>query len=311
MLDLLKLSIAPDRYVPNSHCYLLQIPLMGLHAIGDVTIALSFFSISIALAYFSRQREFSLRSPFALFSALTFGFGLGHLLEIWMLWHPVDWLLSIKQGITALMSVYAAWKLRDVLSQLLSINTELHHSKVRWQIITDTLPICIAYVDRHLQYQFVNRNYETWFDRGLDTIEKQFVGDILGPETYAILSPQFERVLSGHSVRYEAQIPNPNGRHRDVESILVPDFDTNQQVCGFYAFISDISERKAAVAELRLFQRTIEVASNGITIADARQPDFPLIYINSGFEAMTGYPAREILGRNCRFLQRSNTEQPE
>ena len=31
--------------------------------------------------------------------------------------------------------------------------------------------------------------------------------------------------------------------------------------------------------------------------------DWPLIYVNEGFERMTGCPVAEVLGRNCRFLQ--------
>jgi sigma-B regulation protein RsbU (phosphoserine phosphatase) len=50
------------------------------------------------------------------------------------------------------------------------------------------------------------------------------------------------------------------------------------------------------------------VAAEGVTIADARLPDRPLIYVNEGFERVTGYPAAEALGRNCRFLQGADTD---
>lgn len=46
----------------------------------------------------------------------------------------------------------------------------------------------------------------------------------------------------------------------------------------------------------------------GVTIADLRRPDNPLIYVNDHFERLTGYPQTEILGRNCRFLQGPDTE---
>jgi len=42
------------------------------------------------------------------------------------------------------------------------------------------------------------------------------------------------------------------------------------------------------------------------TIADARLPDQPLIYVNERFERLTGYRREEILGTNCRFLQGPN-----
>lgn len=52
---------------------------------------------------------------------------------------------------------------------------------------------------------------------------------------------------------------------------------------------------------------TMDTTPVGITIADARQTDLPLIYINDEFVELTGYPREEVLGRNCRFLQGEKT----
>ena len=62
--------------------------------------------------------------------------------------------------------------------------------------------------------------------------------------------------------------------------------------------------------ELRLHDRAMASSSCGITIADALDPELPLIYINEAFERVTGYPEAEVLGRNCRFLQRDDHDQP-
>jgi sigma-B regulation protein RsbU (phosphoserine phosphatase) len=59
---------------------------------------------------------------------------------------------------------------------------------------------------------------------------------------------------------------------------------------------------------LALKDRALDVAAEGVTIADARLPDRPLIYANEGFERMTGYPVADVLGRNCRFLQGPETD---
>ena len=61
-------------------------------------------------------------------------------------------------------------------------------------------------------------------------------------------------------------------------------------------------------AWLALKDRALAVAAEGVTIADARLPDRPLIYANEGFERMTGYPVAEVMGRNCRFLQGPDTD---
>ena len=53
----------------------------------------------------------------------------------------------------------------------------------------------------------------------------------------------------------------------------------------------------------------INMAGSSITISDPNKKDTPLVYVNQGFQDLTGYSAEEILGRNCRFLQRSDRDQ--
>ena len=62
-------------------------------------------------------------------------------------------------------------------------------------------------------------------------------------------------------------------------------------------------KEQALAEQLALKDRALDVAAEGITIADARLPARPLMYANDGFERLTGYPVGEVLGRNCRFLQ--------
>jgi PAS domain S-box-containing protein len=61
-------------------------------------------------------------------------------------------------------------------------------------------------------------------------------------------------------------------------------------------------------ALVALKDRALSASAEGITIADARLPDQPLIYVNAGFERLTGYSCESVLGRNCRFLQGAGTE---
>jgi PAS domain S-box-containing protein len=62
--------------------------------------------------------------------------------------------------------------------------------------------------------------------------------------------------------------------------------------------------------KLRLLERAVTASTNSISITDPNQPDDPLVYVNPAFEGTTGYAAEEILGRNCRFLQRQDRDQP-
>jgi PAS domain S-box-containing protein len=57
-----------------------------------------------------------------------------------------------------------------------------------------------------------------------------------------------------------------------------------------------------------LRERAVDAAPLGVTIADARLEDVPLVYVNDGFERLTGYSTGEVLGRNCRLLQGPETD---
>jgi PAS domain S-box-containing protein len=77
------------------------------------------------------------------------------------------------------------------------------------------------------------------------------------------------------------------------------------------ALFRDLSEQQRAIEEIRLRNVAMASVSSGVTIADARLPDLPLIYVNRGFEEITGYKAREAVGRSCRFLQGTDRNQPD
>ncbi|MFP4283808.1 MAG: PAS domain S-box protein [Opitutales bacterium] len=72
----------------------------------------------------------------------------------------------------------------------------------------------------------------------------------------------------------------------------------------------DLSGEQRATEEIRLRNVAIDSLTSGVTIADAQLPDIPLIYVNKGFEQITGYKAREAVGRSCRFLQNDDRRQP-
>ncbi|MFW5963421.1 MAG: PAS domain-containing protein, partial [Natronomonas sp.] len=61
--------------------------------------------------------------------------------------------------------------------------------------------------------------------------------------------------------------------------------------------------------ELELYERAIDGAGIGISIADANEEDLPLVYVNEGFLVITGYDREDVIGRNCRFLQGEATEE--
>lgn len=57
--------------------------------------------------------------------------------------------------------------------------------------------------------------------------------------------------------------------------------------------------------------RALHAANNLVVITDPRQDDNPIVWVNDYFCDFTGYSRAEVIGRNCRFLQGDDRDQPE
>jgi PAS domain S-box-containing protein len=57
-----------------------------------------------------------------------------------------------------------------------------------------------------------------------------------------------------------------------------------------------------------LLIKATNTANEGITISSMDQSDRPLVFVNEGFERLTGYSKEEVIGKNCRFLQGKDTD---
>ncbi len=72
-----------------------------------------------------------------------------------------------------------------------------------------------------------------------------------------------------------------------------------------------LAEISSAEEDLKLRDRAIESSVSAICITDNQAPDNPIVYVNPAFERITGYSSKEVLGRNPRLLQGTDTDQPE
>ncbi|WP_375506044.1 AAA family ATPase [uncultured Nostoc sp.] len=131
---------------------------------------------------------------------------------------------------------------------------ELRLREQELRLIADALPVLISYVDANRCYQFINHTYEVWFNRSRNEILGNPVRQLLGEAIYQRVEPYINQVFEGQTVPLEAEIPFPLGK-RCISATLIPDFDDNAQVRGFYSLITDISDRKLAEAASILEER--------------------------------------------------------
>ncbi|MBD3886331.1 AAA family ATPase [Phormidium tenue FACHB-886] len=129
-------------------------------------------------------------------------------------------------------------ELRDVFDELRLREQEL-------RLITDVLPVCIAYFDANQRYRFVNYTYEIWCCCSRNEILGKSIREFIGDAMYSRVEPYMNQVLAGQTTTFEAEMLLPSG-HKYISTILIPNVDANAQVIGFYALNTDISDRKRA-----------------------------------------------------------------
>ncbi|MEG3848032.1 AAA family ATPase, partial [Microcoleus sp. herbarium19] len=175
---------------------------------------------------------------------------------------------QVAERTAALQKSEAA--LRDVCDELRLREQEL-------RLIADALPALIGYVDANQRYQFVNRTYEVWFSRSRDEILGNFVHELLGEIVYQRVEPYINQAFEGQTVTLETEIPFSLGK-RCINVTLIPDFDRDAQVRGFYSLITDISDRKRAEEASILEERNRMAREIHDTLAQA----FTGILLNVG-----------------------------
>jgi diguanylate cyclase (GGDEF)-like protein/PAS domain S-box-containing protein len=72
----------------------------------------------------------------------------------------------------------------------------------------------------------------------------------------------------------------------------------------------DISNQRLSEVNERLQSKAVDFNLCGLVIAEAKSLNMSLIYVNSATERITGYSAAETVGRDCKFLQGADRQQP-
>ncbi|MBH8574095.1 PAS domain S-box protein [Nostocaceae cyanobacterium CENA369] len=226
---------------------------------------------------------------------------------------------------TLTLSIYFAQATKLSNQQIAAINQELAQkifdleqteialraSENRLRQLLETVKVIPWEVDlKTRQFTYVGPQAEALLNYPIEEwYQENFLLDRIHPhDREKALKFCSEVTARGENHEFEYRMLTADGRIiwlRDIVSV-VHQAETPSTLRGF---MFDISDLKLVEETLRLRERALAASNNGIMIADARLANHPVIYVNSAFEKITGYSADEVIGRNCRFLQGTDTEQ--
>jgi PAS domain S-box-containing protein len=180
----------------------------------------------------------------------------------------------------------------------------LRRSTERQRFLADIIenaqqPLAVGYPDGHLGI----------FNRGfceLTGYEREELKEIDWNET--LTPPEWREseaavlakiVRDGKPARYEKEYLRKDGTRVPIEMLVHAIKNETGEIQYYYAFISDITERRKAEEELKLSHANFYRAfsSSPAALAITRSEDGKFIIINDSYSRMMGYQEEEIIGR--------------
>jgi len=113
------------QFLPHGHCYLWSPGVMWMNVVGDLLIAMAYFTIPFALLYIARRRrDLSFDWLVVCFGVFVVACGLTYVMDVWNVWHAHYWLQGIVKLLTAAASVPTAILLWRFLPGILMLPSQ-------------------------------------------------------------------------------------------------------------------------------------------------------------------------------------------
>ncbi len=172
----------------------------------------------------------------------------------------------------------------------------LVESERKLQLMIDSIPAFVMYIDNDTRYCFVNRYYEKRFKVPRDQNIGKRVKDVISSKTYNYFMPKIRQALDGKTLRFIATTQDQQGKQRILESQIVPDIDEDGQVLGCAFMGLDITERKQAEDDLRTSEETSRtIMDSSLDYIVKISPEGIIQYINRSITSMT---VEHVIGKS-------------
>ena len=135
-------------------------------------------------------------------------------------------------------------------------NAELQQaaSEKRLKLLTDNLPVLIAYLDQERKFLFLNHTFQLWFGIDPQPLMGRHLAEGIGAAHYRDAEQHLDRAYRGEMVTYELKARIADSQHT-LETTLVPELGPDGQVLGLYSLTHDTTRIKEIEERLKQLAR--------------------------------------------------------
>jgi PAS domain S-box-containing protein len=123
---------------------------------------------------------------------------------------------------------------------------EVRRRDAELQLVTDSVPVLISYIDPAQVHRRVNQTYFEWFGKQPEEVVGSTIHAVFGEPYSSRAQPFIVRALGGEQVAYESQVWDSRRQLRDVTVSYTPDHGIDGAVRGFTTLVQDVTHRKRA-----------------------------------------------------------------
>jgi PAS domain S-box-containing protein len=181
---------------------------------------------------------------------------------------------------------------------------KLHEEETRvYKAAVDGASEFITVLDRDYRYLVVNDAYLNYHQRQRSDLIGRHTSEVVGHDLFEQqLKPRFEKCLMGEIQQFENTFNFPGMGIRHTLATYSPLRDANNQIVGLVNIIHDITERKQAENEMRLYHTAVEASTELITLIDR---DYRFLMVNNAYlnyhqlcrDKIIGQPVNAIIGQ--------------
>ena len=125
---------------------------------------------------------------------------------------------------------------------------ELEKSRFFFEILLDTLPELVSYIDKNHLFKFANKPYRKLFNIDPASVAQLHPRDVIGKKAFQKVAAKHEAALLGQQQDYESNFILPNGEPFYFRAKYLPHIE-NGHVEGFLAIVQDTTAFKKAEQE--------------------------------------------------------------